>query len=169
MLDKERGRICRKAFHYIGADGLRQAVNPEMTPGVVLDTNVVLDWFVFGEAGVAPLAAAITGGQLRWWSCRPMLDELTHVLRQGALSQRNIDSEHVLTSVNRLHASVELAAPLPSIRLRCSDPSDQMFVDLALQCGASWLFTRDRALLKLARKAAPRGLTIAPPERWPAA
>ena len=140
-----------------------------MTPGVVLDTNVVLDWFVFGEAGVEPLASAITSGQLRWWSCRPMHDELAHVLRHGALSQRGADSEHVLTSIEQLHASVELAAPLPMTRLRCSDPSDQMFIDLALQCGASWLFTRDRALLKLARKAAPRGLTIAAPERWPAA
>ena len=168
MLDKERGRICRKAFHYIGVDGRRQAVNPEMTPGAVLDANVVLDWFVFGEAGVAPLAQAITTGQLRWWSCRPMQDELAYVLRHGAPSRREVDVEHVLTSVDQLCIGVELAVPLPMIRLRCSDASDQMFIDLALQCGAAWLFTRDRALLKLARKAAPRGLTIAPPERWPA-
>jgi len=139
-----------------------------MIPGAVLDTNVVLDWFVFGEAGVAPLAAAITGGTLRWWSCAPMHEELAHVLRHGAPSRRGIDVEHVLTSTSALHARVELAAPLPLHRLRCSDPSDQMFIDLALQSGAAWLFTRDRALLKLARKAAPRGLTIAPPERWPA-
>lgn len=137
-----------------------------MTPGAVLDTNVVLDWFVFHEPGVEPLAAAITAGELRWWSCRPMHDELAHVLRHGVPSRRGIDSEHVLTSSVALQTVAELQLALPLHRLRCSDPSDQMFIDLALQCGADWLFTRDRALLKLARKAALRGLKITPPERW---
>jgi hypothetical protein len=41
-----------------------------------------------------------------------------------------------------------------------------MFIDLALSQGARWLLSRDRALLKLARKAAVSGLLIQTPEAW---
>jgi predicted nucleic acid-binding protein len=51
-------------------------------------------------------------------------------------------------------------------RLRCTDPDDQMFVDLALEAGARWLVSRDRAVLRLARPALPLGLAIVAPERW---
>jgi predicted nucleic acid-binding protein len=50
--------------------------------------------------------------------------------------------------------------------LRCTDPSDQKFVDLALSVSGTWLFSRDRAVLKLARRAAPLGCRIVEPGRW---
>jgi hypothetical protein len=40
-----------------------------------------------------------------------------------------------------------------------------MFIDLALQLGGA-LLSRDRAVLKLARRARALGLTIATPEVW---
>jgi predicted nucleic acid-binding protein len=50
-------------------------------------------------------------------------------------------------------------------RLRCTDPDDQKFIDAAI-VSAQWLISRDRAVLKLARRAAALGLRIVTPERW---
>jgi predicted nucleic acid-binding protein len=50
--------------------------------------------------------------------------------------------------------------------MRCTDPDDQVFIDLALACKARWLLSKDRALLKLARRARALGLSIQPPASW---
>ncbi|MBX3622048.1 MAG: PIN domain-containing protein [Rhizobacter sp.] len=52
-----------------------------------------------------------------------------------------------------------------AIRLRCTDPDDQKFIDLAV-ANARWLVSRDRAVLKLARRAALFGLQVVSPDRW---
>jgi predicted nucleic acid-binding protein len=54
------------------------------------------------------------------------------------------------------------------LALRCTDPDDQMFVDLAHAAGARWLVSRDRAVLRLARRAAAFGIAITAPEGWSA-
>lgn len=135
-------------------------------PTIVLDTNVVLDWLVFGNPGVARLARAIEAGRLRWLGCAPMGDELAHVITHGALSRQGIAVEQVLASARRWQALVDLPPRLPLARLRCRDASDQVFLDLALHAEARWLISRDRALLALRRKAAALGLTIMTPEQW---
>lgn len=135
-------------------------------PLAVLDTNVVLDWFVFANPAIGPLAAAIETGAVAWLSCPPMRAELAHVLGHARLGGFAFDAEQVLTSVDRASRMAEPPRPCPISRHRCSDPSDQMFIDLALAQGARWLITRDRALLKLARKVSPLGLLVQPPESW---
>ncbi len=141
----------------------------DLAAGIVLDTNVVLDWFVFANPGMHAPADAIGNGQLRWLACAEMRAELAHVLAHAHLGGRTAAVEQVLTSFDALSMRQVLPARLPLQRLRCSDDSDQMFVDLALGHGARWLLTRDRALLKLARKARPLGLHIVPPEAWASA
>ncbi|MCZ2292639.1 MAG: PIN domain-containing protein [Burkholderiales bacterium] len=136
------------------------------SPTAVLDTNVVLDWFVFRDPAVAPLAQAIESGRLRWLCCEPMRAELAHVLARGRIDLRGTAVEDVLTSSLRWQLPVELSTRLPETRLRCSDSSDQMFLDLALQAGATWLISRDRALLALRRKAARLGLQVGAPAHW---
>jgi predicted nucleic acid-binding protein len=59
-----------------------------------------------------------------------------------------------------------LREPPPVHTLRCTDVDDQKFIDLAIATSARWLVTRDRALLKRARRAAPLGLSIATPVQW---
>jgi putative PIN family toxin of toxin-antitoxin system len=139
-----------------------------MTLSAVLDTNVVLDWFVFGNAGVGPLAQAIESGTVLWIGCSAMQDELAHVLLHAHLAGRPVDRELVLTSFRSLVRLSSLPSALPTLRLRCTDPSDQMFIDLALVERARWLVTRDRALLKLRRRAAAQGLLVVTPEQWQA-
>jgi putative PIN family toxin of toxin-antitoxin system len=135
----------------------------EDAPAVVLDTNAVLDWLVFRDARMGPLAQAIEAGRLRWLGSLRMRDELAHVLGRAMFEPWPHDPEQVLTFFSSL---VQTCAEPPACALICRDEDDQVFIDLALAQRASWLFTRDKALLRLARQARLRGTIICPPEAW---
>lgn len=137
----------------------------EPVPAVVLDTNVVLDWLVFRDPGVARLAEHLAAGRLRWISAAPMLDELASVLRRQTFGLGEGGSEHVLTLAHRSATLINVAPPAGGQPV-CSDRDDQKFIDLALQAPARWLVTRDKALLKLARAAARRGVMVCTPANW---
>lgn len=141
---------------------------PVESPFVVLDTNVVLAWLVFRDPRVAALARALESGAVIWAACPRMREELARTLAYPALQNWNPDSERTLSCFDSL-AKLSPDPPRPQAGpLLCSDPDDQVFIDLALARKAAWLLTRDRALLKLRRRAATLGLRIAEPERWAA-
>ena len=135
-------------------------------PLLVLDTNVVLDWLYFADPRCAALAQAVAAGQVRWLATTPMRDELQHVLERGVRPARPGDSAAVQAGWQRWASMVEPQGRAVPAGLRCTDPDDQKFIDLALQVGASALLSRDRAVLALARRAQVHGLTIASVERW---
>ncbi len=136
---------------------------------IVLDTNVVLDWLLFNDPSAAHFASAIAKRELRWVASLAMRDELAVVLGRGLAQARNADATAVLAAWDAHVTLVEEASALPAaLGLQCSDPDDQKFLDLAHAEGACWLLSRDRAVLKLARRAAHVGLRIAVPEGWPA-
>jgi len=134
-----------------------------VAPAIVLDTNVVLDWLLFRDHRVATLAEAIVGRRVRWLATVAMRDELHHVLERGLAARWAAEASAPLAGWDA-HATV--VAEAATHRLRCADPDDQIFVDLGLSSGAHWLVSRDRALLDLARAAAPLGLQIVEPRRW---
>jgi putative PIN family toxin of toxin-antitoxin system len=131
----------------------------------VLDTQVVLDWLVFRDAGCKSLVGSIESGSLHWLTSRAMRDELEHVLYRGVCASWGPDLAAIALAFDHFALVIERRTP-SGLPLRCSDPDDQMFIDLALTGGASWLFTRDRALLKLARRARERGVKIVKPSDW---
>ncbi len=140
---------------------------PQRPPSIVLDTNAVLDWLLFRNPEVEPIAAAIVAGHTRWIATNWMRRELEHVLDRGHLDCWRPDRSAIGAHWER-HC-VELPTPTPSGppgRLRCSDPDDQPFIDLARAAGARWLISRDRAVLKLARRLREHGVLIVPPGEW---
>lgn len=139
---------------------------PGQAPGVVLDTNVVLDWLVFENPRVALLCAAVISGQIRWLVCSRMREELLRALSYPALIRWNPDSERTLTCFDRW--AVVHPTPLRTTHgpLVCCDPDDQVFMDLALATGARWLLSHDKALLKLKRPAQLHGVLVMQPARW---
>lgn len=136
-----------------------------MPYGLVIDTNVLLDWLVFGNAACALLAQGLADGRLQWFATSAMHDEMAHVLARGLGGRWSADEAAWHAAWER-HAQV-VAPPLAPLHVpRCSDRDDQKFIDLAVGAGARWLLSRDRALLKLARRLRAYGVSVLTPEAW---
>ncbi len=144
-------------------------MNPTSPAAIVLDTNVVLDWLVFRNPACQPFVEALADGRLCWLATPAMRDELGHVLSRGVAAAWEPDPGAIWMAWERHVTEVPaVVASGDKSRLRCTDSDDQKFVDLALAHPARWLLSRDRAVLKLARRARPFGLDIVTPEAWAA-
>ncbi len=132
-------------------------------PRVVLDTNAVLDWLVFRDPGMRVWSQAIEQGRLHWVACEAMRHELQQTLGRAQLARWEPDAARVLADFDS-HAKVCRApSSTQAPGLICTDPDDQVFVDVSLSEGARWLVTHDRALLRLARAARRSGLEVLKP------
>ena len=142
---------------------------PPCNRPIVLDTNVVLDWLLFHDPSSAHFAGAIARGELRWVASLAMRDELAEVLRRGLAEARHTDATTVMAAWDAHVTQVKEPPPLPgAVGLQCSDRDDQKFLELAHAEGALWLLSRDRAVLRLTRRAERFGIRICVPERWAA-
>ena len=119
---------------------------------LVLDTNIWLDWLVFNDAGVLPLKAAQAAGRVEIIRHLAGERELERVLDYkaikplvGAALKDGLLAE--MRRVSRLHDGATRAGRVPV----CRDADDQTYLELARDCGADCLVTKDRDLLSLRR------------------
>ncbi len=133
-----------------------------MTLRLVLDTNVWLDWLVFGDAGVAPLKAAVVAGQAEILIDAACESELASVLAYRLQKKVLTASAQAacMAECRRIARMLESAGARPGRSVTpahderlpvCRDADDQKFLELARDCGAEFLVTKDRELLRLAR------------------
>ena len=118
---------------------------------VVLDTNVWLDWLVFGDTALATVREDVAAGRAEVIIDAACLEELTRVLAYP-LQRWTLDAagiEHALAQCRQL-ARLVVTAPDPQLP-RCADADDQKFLELATSHSAFALITRDRELLRMAR------------------
>jgi predicted nucleic acid-binding protein len=146
------------------------AFDPNAVPLAVVDTNVVLDLWWFGDPHAAALAQALEHGTLRLCVTDAMRAELIDVLGRPAFSEDEVACKLALASFDRLARWVPHRSPeeVPEEAPACSDPDDQLFIDQAISCGARWLITRDNALLVLAPSARRWGCSVVTPQQWAA-
>jgi putative PIN family toxin of toxin-antitoxin system len=127
-------------------------VAPEGRRAVVLDTNIVLDLFVFSDPAAAPLREALTGATMRWLATAAMRDELQRVLGYPQIVR---SLAHYQTSaaevLHQFDAQAAIAEVAPKASVTCKDPDDQKFVDLAV-AHAALLLSKDRAVLCMAKR-----------------
>lgn len=116
---------------------------------MVLDTNVVLDVFVFDDAFARPLKEALQAGALTAWADRHTLRELELVLgyRSFALTPEAQQSvrERYGALVRVADGEGGAAVALPP----CRDRDDQKFLELAARVGAAWLVSKDKRVLSM--------------------
>lgn len=125
-------------------------------PRVVLDTNIWLDWLLFGDPGVAPLREQCAQGRIEILIDDACEAELAEVLARpfGKRRMTEVEQQAALAACRRAATRVATRLPGPE-RARlplCRDPHDQKFLELALAAGADCLLTKDRELLALSRR-----------------
>jgi putative PIN family toxin of toxin-antitoxin system len=131
-----------------------------VTPGaVVIDTNIVLDVFVFSDPATAPLKEALAQGTLRWMATLEMRSELARVLAYPQITLRlafyQLSADAVLAQFDRL-AQIEAIAPRCSAI--CKDPDDQRFINLAVAHKAL-LLSKDKAVLCMRKRLLALGVS----------
>lgn len=127
---------------------------------VVIDTNVALDLWVFEDASVDMLRAALDSGAITPLRSDAVDAEFAEVL---ARPQFCVAAQRRQGLMARWQTRALRVDPVTASALRCRDGDDQKFLDLAAAGNAAWLLTKDKALLRLARQARASGLRIAAP------
>ena len=136
-------------------------------PRVVLDTNVWLDWLVFDDHSMYYLQSELNAGKIEIIINEACKDEFVRVLyypRLGLSEEEIFEKRHRMD----MNCSIRIGPssnPNASIPV-CRDPDDQKFLQLACESGASWLLSRDKALLALNKKVKHRSLMILTPDCW---
>jgi predicted nucleic acid-binding protein len=160
------------------------SASPAFAPRAVLDTNVWIDILVFDDPSTRPIRAALDTGRLIAVTDARCVKELSYVLDYPQFARYALDKTAVMASVARLAehyaspvenayaaaatagvlasapAAAPECAPLDCANLvrpplpRCRDRDDQKFLELAYASGADWLVSKDRDVLKMARRIA---------------
>ena len=119
---------------------------------IVLDTNIVLDAFVFNDPATAPLKRALATKEKKWIATPTMRDELERVLAYPKIVLRlafyQVSALDVLAQFDAQTLLQEIA---PKTHLTCRDPDDQKFIDLAVAHQAM-LLSKDNAVLCMAKR-----------------
>lgn len=138
--------------------------DPNYLATLVLDTNIILDLFVFNDPDLATLKPALLAGlenkQLNWIATQDMRIELERVLTYPKITPRmafyQITAADVLDKFDLLATLVE---PAPKAKWMCKDPDDQRFIDLAVQHKAT-LLSKDQAVLCMAKRMLTAGAVV---------
>ena len=130
-------------------------------PTVVLDTNIVLDLFIFADPATPALRAALEAESLRWIATQVMRDELERVLAYGHIVPRmqfyKLSAGDVLA---RFDAHVQMVEVAPKACYICKDADDQKFIDLAVAY-QSLLLSKDKAVLTMRKRLQTLGVQTA--------
>ena len=127
---------------------------------LVLDTNIVLDLWVYEEPVVESLRQALASPDTQWMATAAMREELARVLTYPQivkrLAARERPADAVLAQFDRLAAIVPTAPKAP---YTCKDADDQAFIDLAAQHRAT-LVSKDAAVLCMAKRLERLGVVV---------
>ena len=119
---------------------------------VVLDTNVVLDLFVFQDPATTSLKQALHNGAILWISTSDMRIELDRVLAYAHIVPRLAFYQVTATDIlAKFENFAQLNPVAPKASVTCKDPDDQKFIDLAVQHQAT-LLSKDNAVLCMAKR-----------------
>ena len=117
---------------------MNQAVFPVLTI-VVLDTNIVLDLFLFSDPRTVALREQLQSGQLIWRTSQHMRSELERVLTYTHIASKLAFYKKSPQDILAAFDQFAQLTPEPSGKApyTCKDADDQVFIDLACHLAAS--------------------------------
>jgi len=151
---------------------------------VVIDTNVVLDLWLYIDPRVSALRDELEKGVLQWVATQPMREELARVLQyehiqsrlaKGAENWVGLEQQEQEGPIVKAKAYVasgqfildhmqrlaHFEEPAPKAHFVCKDEDDQKFIDLA-QRHQACLISKDKAVLSMKNRMARVGVSIVP-------
>ena len=153
-------------------DQLRTAPAADTPPDsgaltVIVDTNVLLDFWAFHDPKTEALLQLIEDG-----ACTMLRDEATEkefaeVIHRPGFKLSAEDQTAILT--HWFQIARRPASPARDALARCRDPLDQKFFDLASGSGCRLIVSKDKLVMKAGRRAKKEGTAVMLPEdaaRW---
>lgn len=127
---------------------------------IVLDTNIVLDLWLYLDPATPTLLEALTSKRVDWVATQTMRDELERVLTYPHIVLRmqrgGLVAVDVLAQFDRFTRLVPVADRAPYV---CKDVDDQKFIDLA--CAYFCLLvSKDKAVLTMRNRLARIGVSV---------
>lgn len=122
-------------------------------PRLILDTNILLDLFFFRDPATQHLAAQLLDQRVEVVASTPLIREFSGVLKKASFSLSENQQHEILQDWLQRTTVIEdlTIEPAP---WNCRDKTDQMLLDLAYSCRPATLMSKDKQVLKLARRAA---------------
>jgi len=126
---------------------------------VVLDTNILLDIFVFNDERALHLKKVLFDKTRHFVASQKTIEEFADVISRPLFK---LDEEAQAAILAQWQSIAEQrddsnVAPAP---WKCQDPDDQIFLDLAYQFRPTILISKDNAVLQIARRAALEDILI---------
>jgi putative PIN family toxin of toxin-antitoxin system len=126
---------------------------------VVLDTNILLDIFVFNDERAIHLKKVLFDKTRHFVASQKTIEEFADVISRPLFK---LDEEAQAAILAQWQSIAEQRddsnlAPAP---WKCQDPDDQIFLDLAYQLRPTILISKDNAVLQIARRAASEDILI---------
>ena len=134
---------------------------------VVLDTNIVLDLWLYKDAATSELLEALETNTVQWLATQVMRDELERVLAYTHIAQRLASGQLTAQKIlAQFDAHARLVPIAPKALFVCKDGDDQKFIDLAAE-HTTQLISKDKAVLTMRNRMARLGVAVG--KRFPAA
>jgi putative PIN family toxin of toxin-antitoxin system len=135
-------------------------MTPEAPVRVVLDTNIVLDLWLYRDPATPVLLEALENKSVQWLATSVMRDELERVLAYTHIAQRlafsQLTARDILAQFDAHAQTLPVAAKAPFV---CKDTDDQKFIDLAAE-HRTQLISKDKAVLTMRNRMARLGVAV---------
>lgn len=130
-----------------------------MKPIVVLDTNILLDILVFDDERAHPLRAALTNQELDAVATQHTIEELADVISRP---QFELDLQEQTNVMMQWQSWVRIVndEDLVVAPWKCKDRDDQVFINLAFSLKPATLISKDKMVLKIAKRAIKEQVVI---------
>ncbi len=125
----------------------------------VLDTNVLLDLFVFNDFRAIHLKQQLITGQIKALATPITLEEFADVIARPLFSLDQAIQEKIHLEWLKLVTVLEDEALVKS-PWACQDPDDQVFLDLAYTAKPCTLISKDNEVLRFASMASKEQVLI---------
>lgn len=125
----------------------------------MIDTNILLDIYVFQDPRAAELNAQILSGKLLPVTSEQTNAEFLDVLARSKFGLLPDAQQTVLADWQRRSTLRDASQIVPS-PWRCKDKDDQKFLDLAYSLRPCLLVSKDKQVLRFAKRALREGVTI---------